>query len=322
LNDKTFKVMSAPQNSPVVVLENDQALPYTSQTNSPDVPLILRQMPQGYKERKEFREEIKDMSIYEKETVILRLCSVPDWYKAGSVGNNGVFSRIQRLIFKGLCMMSFGRADLNPVYAAICLEHVGDGKAWKERVKQVQDRLNNMLIVAGLLSAATALFLTTLSPRPEIGNYNIRGPYLCLLFSYAVFIGEIVVGYIALLVVSQATPTWAEKVFFSDRFHVYCSIFMLSWPLIANGIATLLLAFGLLSAVWFSNDLSAKVAAALTALLPPVFIGIVFIVYVATAQSRMGQNERGYNEREHGEQEKPDKSEEHRADLVNRIPYV
>ncbi|KAL1718969.1 hypothetical protein EV715DRAFT_290870 [Schizophyllum commune] len=102
-----------------------------------------------------------------------------------------------------------------------------------------------MLLVAGLLLASAATFLTTEPPRDEILNYTRRGPYICLVASFGLLIGGIIVGGACVLVTSKVQAYWSEKVLYADRFHVYCTLIMLSYPFFSIGIATLFLAFGM-----------------------------------------------------------------------------
>ncbi|KAL1661657.1 hypothetical protein GGF50DRAFT_90502 [Schizophyllum commune] len=141
---------------------------------------------------------------------------------------------------------AYGHAGLEPVWAAVRLEEeAGDGSFWEASIRQICDHLNNMLLVAGLLLASAATFLTTQPPRDEILNYTRRGPYICLVASFGLLIGGIIVGGACVLVTSKVQAYWSEKVLYADRFHVYCTLIMLSYPFFSIGIATLFLAFGL-----------------------------------------------------------------------------
>ncbi|KAI5822691.1 hypothetical protein K523DRAFT_345355 [Schizophyllum commune Tattone D] len=124
---------------------------------------------------------------------------------------------------------AYGHAGLEPVWAAVRLEEeAGDGSFWEAR----------------LLLASAATFLTTQPPRDEILNYTRRGPYICLVASFGLLIGGIIVGGACVLVTSKVQAYWSEKVLYADRFHVYCTLIMLSYPFFSIGIATLFLAFG------------------------------------------------------------------------------
>ncbi|KAL1735469.1 hypothetical protein EV714DRAFT_233374 [Schizophyllum commune] len=158
---------------------------------------------------------------------------------------SGILARLRRALFNLLCITAYGHAGLEPVWAAVRLEEeAGDGSFWEASIRQICDHLNNMLLVAGLLLASAATFLTTEPPRDEILNYTRRGPYICLVASFGLLIGGIIVGGACVLVTSKVQAYWSEKVLYADRFHVYCTLIMLSYPFFSIGIATLFLAIG------------------------------------------------------------------------------
>ncbi|KAJ7693077.1 hypothetical protein B0H17DRAFT_1060705 [Mycena rosella] len=144
-----------------------------------------------------------------------------------------------------LCITSFGYAGLDPIWAAIRLEEEGDESIWSDGIDQTCDRLNNMLVVASLLLATSAAFLTTTPPITSMLNYTLRGPYMCMLGSFGLLIGGIIVASVCVLVSSKARPYWSEQVLYANRFHVYCTLIMLSYPFFSIGVAALLLAFGI-----------------------------------------------------------------------------
>ncbi|KAJ4479251.1 hypothetical protein J3R30DRAFT_3218898, partial [Lentinula aciculospora] len=118
-------------------------------------------------------------------------------------------------------------------------------------------------VQAGLLLATSAAFLTPDSPRVDMINYTPRDPYICILASFALLLGGIIVASAPMLVL------------YANRFHVYCIIIMLSYPFFSIGITTLLFAFGLLSAVWCSED-QALQGACVIMLFLPISIAILF----------------------------------------------
>lgn len=150
-------------------------------------------------------------------------------------------------------------------------------------------------------------------------HYTLRGPYLCLLMSFGLLIGGIIVASGDVLVASKATPPWAEKVcrnrysalihslptdlrlqvLFSRRFNVWCALIMLSYPCLSIAIATLCLAFGaqllpprrcstltplpgVLSAIWCADDLGVQSTAGLF-LVMPISMFFLFMVSFVTA---------------------------------------
>ncbi|KAJ6548195.1 hypothetical protein DFH09DRAFT_1039670 [Mycena vulgaris] len=171
----------------------------------------------------------------QREDEILGRCRPPHHWRAPNP--SPPFGWLRRIVFDLLCIISFGHAGLEPIWAAIKLEEEGD-----EGIDQICDRLNNILLVGSLLLATSAAFITTTPPRESIVNYTLRGPYICMLGSFGLLIGGIIVASGCVLV---AKPYWSEQVLYADRFHVYCTLLTLSYPFVSIGGAALLLAFGM-----------------------------------------------------------------------------
>lgn len=89
---------------------------------------------------------------------------------------------------------------------------------------------------------------------------------------------------------------------YANRFHVHCTLIILSYPFFSIGTAALLLAFGLylilksvsmvltdfpglLSAVWTANDPGVQGASALMLILP-ISMSVLFGVSCATAKAQ------------------------------------
>ncbi|KAJ7910350.1 hypothetical protein B0H13DRAFT_2329471 [Mycena leptocephala] len=170
-----------------------------------------------------------------------------------------------------------------PVWASIKLEQEGDGSVWAECIRQLSDRLNNLLVVASLL----------LAPQPSSSRLRatarddklpVRGPYICILSSFGLLVGAIIVTAVALLICTKARPSWTERVMYGSRFHICCTLIMLSYPFFGIGLGAILLAFGMLSAVWCAEDSGLQGAVSLLLLLP-VSLAALFGVACATALS-------------------------------------
>ncbi|KAJ7861967.1 hypothetical protein B0H14DRAFT_2741004 [Mycena olivaceomarginata] len=179
--------------------------------------------------------------VQNEQDVLTRLPLPPHWRRPAV---NGPLSlgALQRTIFNILCVTSFGHVGLSPVWASICLYHEGDDSVWVEGTRQL------------LLMATSAAFITKAPPKPEMLDYNIRGPYICMLCACGVFIGSIIVAAVAFLVLSKAGPIWSERVLYSTRFRVYSTLILLSYPLISIGAGTALLGVGILGAMWGAED--------------------------------------------------------------------
>ncbi|KAJ6451585.1 hypothetical protein C8R45DRAFT_848304 [Mycena sanguinolenta] len=182
-------------------------------------------------------------SKIQKQEAILRSRPAPLHWKAPKVSEP--FGRPRRIVFNLLCITAFGHAGLEPIWAAIRLEEEGDDSVWSDGINQTCDRLNNMLLVASLLLATAAVFITTTPPRPSMVNYTLRGPYICMLGSFGLLIGGIIVAAVCVLISSKVRPYWSEQVLYANRFHVYSTLIMLSYPFFAIGTAAILLAFGM-----------------------------------------------------------------------------
>ncbi|KAJ7917655.1 hypothetical protein B0H13DRAFT_1608154, partial [Mycena leptocephala] len=181
-------------------------------------------------------------SKIQRQAEILHRCPPPLHWKAPQLSQP--FGRLRQIVFNLLCITSFGHAGLDPIWASIRLEEEGDEDVWQDGIDQMCDRLNNMLVVASLLLATSSVFITTAPPRASMVNYTLRGPYICMLASFRLLIGGIIVASVCVLVSSKARPYWAEQVLYADRFHVYCTLIMLSYPFFAIRAGALFLAFG------------------------------------------------------------------------------
>ncbi|KAJ7803921.1 hypothetical protein B0H14DRAFT_2886536 [Mycena olivaceomarginata] len=219
--------------------------------------------------------ELRPRSKIQRQEEILERFPTPLHWRAPELSHP--FGRLKRLIFNLLCITSFGHAGLNPVWAAIRLEEEGD--------ESTCDRLNNMLLVASLLLGTSAVFITTAPPRASTINYTNRGPYICMLGSFGLLLGGIIVASVCVLVCGKARPYWSEQVLYANRFHVYSILIMLSYPFFSIGAAAILLAFGVSTAIWSAEDLGVQAAAALLLFLP-ISMAILFGLSCATAVAR------------------------------------
>ncbi|KAF9459170.1 hypothetical protein BDZ94DRAFT_1268952 [Collybia nuda] len=224
----------------------------------------------------------KPVTSIAKQQQILEKLPPPSHWKAPHPSEP--LGRVQQIIFNLLCLTSFGDSSLDSVWAAMCLEEAGDESLWVEGTRRMYGRLSNLLVVAGLLLVSSAVFVTTVPPRAAMINYTLRGPYICILGSFALLLGGIIVGSALLLVVGKAQPCWSKEVLCANRFHVYCTLIMLSYPFFSTAMGTLLLTFGLLSAVWCAEDRAIQGACVIVLVLP-VSMAVLFGVSCATASA-------------------------------------
>ncbi|KAJ7799909.1 hypothetical protein B0H14DRAFT_2901663 [Mycena olivaceomarginata] len=171
-------------------------------------------------------------TLVQKEQDVLTRLPLPPHWRRPAVNGPLSLGALQRTIFNILCVASFGHVGLSPVWASIRLYHEGDDSVWVEGTRQL------------LLMATSAAFITKAPPKPEMLDYNIRGPYICMLCACGLFIESIIVTAVAFLVLSKAGPIWFEHVLYSTRFHVYSTLIMLSYPLISIGSGAALLGVG------------------------------------------------------------------------------
>ncbi|KAF7341956.1 hypothetical protein MSAN_02051700 [Mycena sanguinolenta] len=123
----------------------------------------------------------------------------------------GLFGRLQWAAFTYVCFIAYGRPDMKQLWAALRLEEEGDDSGWKEFVRGMTDRLNNVQVVGGLLLATSALFLTTVPPSPATIDYTHHGSYICIVSAFGL-IGSIICAVASVLMLSQASACWHENV--------------------------------------------------------------------------------------------------------------
>ncbi|KAJ6479455.1 hypothetical protein C8R47DRAFT_606856 [Mycena vitilis] len=225
----------------------------------------------------------RPMSKIQKQAEILRRYPPPVHWRAPKLSEP--FGRLKRIVFNALCLTAYGHAGLDPIWAGIRLEEEGDESVWSDIVNQTCDRLNNMLLVASLLLGTSAVFITTPPPRASMINYTLRGPYICVLLSFGLLLGGIIVASVCVLVSGKARPYWNEQVLYATRFHVYSTLILLSYPFFSIGLAALSLAFGALTAVWCAEDTRIQAAAPLLLVLP-ITMAILFGVLCSTAEAQ------------------------------------
>ncbi|KAJ6506072.1 hypothetical protein DFH09DRAFT_1200406 [Mycena vulgaris] len=220
-------------------------------------------------------------TLSQKEATILIRHPLDHHWRAPSRSER--FGTLRWTVFHILCLTAYGHLGLEPVWASIKLEEEGDESVWAEGRRKMCERLNVMLVVASLLLATSAVFITTAPPEASMLNYTLRGPYICLLSSFALLIGGITAASVAYLVASRARAGWAQNVLYATRFHVYSMLIMLSYPLFSIGLASLLLAFGILSAVWSANDRGIQAGAAVLLFLPFAIAVLCAVSWAAAA---------------------------------------
>ncbi|KAJ7038333.1 hypothetical protein C8F04DRAFT_1251809 [Mycena alexandri] len=180
-------------------------------------------------------------------------------------------------LYHMLCFTMFGQPSLEPIWAAIALHrYANDDEIWDNGITDTQNRLGNMIVVAGILLASATALASTVPPRPDILNYTVRGPYLCIRGSFGFLVGGIIVGSVVFLILGRARAEHSREVLYTDRFQVWS---MGSYTFFSIGTGTHLLAFGMLSGIWCAQDATVQAVCALL-LVIPVTIGILFGIVV------------------------------------------
>ncbi|KIY68356.1 hypothetical protein CYLTODRAFT_453608 [Cylindrobasidium torrendii FP15055 ss-10] len=198
------------------------------------------------------------------------------------------------LLYNTLCLIAFGYPTMDKIRQIL---YDSAEKHWEEAVSQMYIRLGNIIMVAGLLLATAAAFITTPPPDKSLFDYNQRGPYICIMGSFGLNAGGITVGSCALLVLARLQRQSMLDTFCADRLRIFCTLVMLAYPAIAVAVAALLLAFGLLSAVWCAEDVGMQGAGIIALVLPCTMAAIFSVVYctrakgVQTDTSTEGKNE-------------------------------
>ncbi|TFY56368.1 hypothetical protein EVG20_g8952 [Dentipellis fragilis] len=175
--------------------------------------------------------------------------ALPDWWKFEFRVVKSL-NPILEIAFRILCLVSLGHARLGDVWD-ICNS---DEDTWLRAKDRLWNRVNSITIVAGLLLGSTAAFATTTPPRPELVDYAALGSYRCIMASFGITLGGLVVGSAMLFVMSKCRAKWSCDTLMGSRSRVYCTLFIIAYPFIAVGVSTAVLAFGIIAAAWRSQD--------------------------------------------------------------------
>ncbi|KAF7294057.1 hypothetical protein MKEN_01452100 [Mycena kentingensis (nom. inval.)] len=221
------------------------------------------------------------LTIFQKVPEILKAHPLPVHWESPKM--NSVHEKLLAVIFSAFSLTSLGHPDLEHMWAAIKLAETGDAELWTIGVVQMCDRMGNILLVAGLLLATSAVFITTSPPRAALVNYTLRGPYICILNSFGFLLGGIIVAAVCYLLISKANPDYVQEVMFRNRRQVWFTLVMMSYPFFSIGLATLFLAIGILAAAWAAEDGGAHGGAPILLALP-LGIGALFCYSCATAK--------------------------------------
>ena len=131
-----------------------------------------------------------------------------------------------QVVFTALCFIGIGRPDLTEKWQAV---HAVDDCGFREHTQRITGNLSAINIVvstqsvpivtsalrslqASLLLTSAVAFVTSVPPRTDVLDYTIRGPYICLIASFGVILGGIIVGCTVLFVLNMLTREWTRDV--------------------------------------------------------------------------------------------------------------
>ncbi|TFK73455.1 hypothetical protein BDN72DRAFT_893870 [Pluteus cervinus] len=152
------------------------------------------------------------------------------------------FWKLEALWFQFLCLIAFGKAGLEVVWLDACDEH-----HFKETTEQIKHQVNNTNIMAGLLLATAAVFLTTDTPRKDMLSFDDSAPYALLLFAFGMAMGSILGGCALQLVAGRCTPAFLIELT-STRIRLLFTLLLIGYPLFSVALACNICGVGLLIA--------------------------------------------------------------------------
>ncbi|KAJ7187333.1 hypothetical protein C8R46DRAFT_1059503 [Mycena filopes] len=216
-----------------------------------------------------------------EETEVLTVHPMPSHWRTPR--GTHPLALVQRALFTILCLGAHGHVGLEPFWVAIRRADKDGGGAWVEARQQLCERLNNMLIVGSLLLASSATFITTVSPAPAIVNYTLRGPYICFICAAALQVVGIIGAANGYLIAAGATATWVERVLYSDRFNVYGSLILASYPFYSIGAGTMMLTVGFTAPILAGEDHALQALVLLIGFIALCVLILLFVVLMRAA---------------------------------------
>ncbi|KZV62573.1 hypothetical protein PENSPDRAFT_642045 [Peniophora sp. CONT] len=144
---------------------------------------------------------------------------------------------ILRVTFTVFSIIAFGQPTLETQWRII--NDAGVFTQEKERLSKMVGTVNVVVFhfQATLLLATTAAFITTDPPEAGILNYTRRGPYICLIASFFLFLGGIIVGCAVQFALTSCTSEWIRDTLMGTRFRVWTMMLLLGYPFMAIAVA-------------------------------------------------------------------------------------
>ncbi|KAI0032355.1 hypothetical protein K488DRAFT_85960 [Vararia minispora EC-137] len=191
---------------------------------------------------------------------------LPKWLCFDFVGLPQPLRGVLRHLFLFLFLIAFGHHDLDCIWR---LAHVTTDESWLANKRLLHERINMMCILAGLLVATEATFLTSNnSPLPNLVNYDSQAVYICLAVSFALLLGGLSVGSIVVFIMSKCSQAWFIETHLSSRSRVVCMVFILAYPFLSISAGALLGAIALFIATWPTSVVALRVCAVILLALP------------------------------------------------------
>ncbi|KAI6133961.1 hypothetical protein EV401DRAFT_1910781 [Pisolithus croceorrhizus] len=164
---------------------------------------------------------------------------------------DGVWKRLVASIF----LVFLGALSLEE------LQHIAekvDKTEWNELKKVLTDRTNNINVVAALVVASSAVFLSTPAPTGRLSWWNVKFPYFCMQLGFGCAMLAVVSGYSEVVFLSMMGPTDIQRA--RDRLLTRIFLLMLMiLPLAFLIVAALAVGVGFVGAIWAGQELWIKV---------------------------------------------------------------
>ncbi|KAI6026884.1 hypothetical protein BKA83DRAFT_4248889 [Pisolithus microcarpus] len=154
-----------------------------------------------------------------------------------------------------------------------------DKAAWSEIKQVLTDRTNNINVVAALVVASSASYVTTVASTPHISQWNIAFPYFCVLSGFGCAMLAIVSGFAQVIFLSMMGVRDIEMAQ-KSRLKRICLFILLILPLLFLLVAASALGVAFTAALWFGDVLWIKVfltAGYAVFLLTLLFVTVVLV---------------------------------------------
>ncbi|KZV67452.1 hypothetical protein PENSPDRAFT_688076 [Peniophora sp. CONT] len=186
---------------------------------------------------------------------------------------------ILRATFLAFCLIAYGQPNLETQWRIM-----HNSRSFEEEKDRLTKNVGTVNIVATLLLATTATFITTVPPQAGIIDYNRRGPYICLLASFGLLLFGIIVGSAAQFFISSCTQDLVRDTLMSTRFRIWVIMSSLVYPFVAIGAAASANILGLLITAWASQDRIVQVGSGFLLALPLLLL-VLFLLIISDFDS-------------------------------------